>query len=214
MKQIISIIAMALLFVTVSPSSFASSDTIDYVSQRSVPVEFTSKIEVDGPNRTLLLDNGETLIFKDSSDYESYLSAAERPNTRTETREIELQNTRLENRLLETNYWKHKFVSYHEGTPSWIKTSQHTITDGTTYTASGSFSYRGIGFTMSTSYSGSVSSVLHADKNRYSKLGVYVDATLKRYETKQYDTRTGQLLGSWETIATNVTDTYIDVVYQ
>lgn len=214
MKKIISIIAMVLLFVTVSPSSFASSDTIDYVSQRSVPVEFTSKIEVDGPNRTLLLDNGETLIFEDPSDYESYLSAADRPNTRTETREIELQNTRLENRLLETNYWKHKFVNYHAGTPSWVKTSQHTITAGRTYTASGSFSYKGIGFNMSTSYNGSVSSVLSADKNRYSKLGVYVDATLKRYETKQYDTRTGQLLGSWETIATNVTDTYIDVVYQ
>jgi len=129
----ISIIAIALLFVTVSPSSFASSN-IDYSSQISVPVEFTSKIEVDGPNRTLLLDNGETLIFEDSSDYESYLSAAERPNTRTETREIELQNTRLENRLLETNYWKHKFVNYHAGTPSWVKTSQHTITAGRTYT--------------------------------------------------------------------------------
>lgn len=99
----------------------------------------------------------------------------------------------------ETNHW----VGYHSGTKAWAPASQYTLSKGTTWSVSGSYTYSGINVSTGFSYSVSVATTIPADSKRESRLGVWGDFTFTKNKYTEY--RYGKPTGKAPTYAVVVT---------
>ncbi|WP_348620746.1 hypothetical protein [Paenibacillus polymyxa] len=214
MKKIAIILSTLILFVVGTPNIYAAQND-SVVPQPDV---VATSIEIDGAYKTVTLDNGDVMSFVTKEDYDSYVAASNNKNTtvRLEAADsvIKPSNTRIENTLLSTTTKDHQWINYHSETPNWSKASNYTITGGKTYNASTTLKYDDLSFTVGVAYTYSVSTQIPADANRFSRLGVWADLTLKKYRAVQYDNYTGQRISSWEFVSSNARNTYIAPAYQ
>jgi len=193
-KVIIKVFALILTLVTViaSPSNvFASTNAMESKS--------TSEY-------TYIDQSGNELIFPTAEDYELYMQA-HRTSQYRYGEEWRLQETLASSKL------NHYFVGYHSGTPNWTKASSYTITKGKSFNVSANYPWQGVTLNIGFSYSFSVATTIPANSNKYSRLGVYADYTLKkeRYAEYQYGQPTGNTrVSTYSTRTAN----YIDPVYQ
>ncbi|WP_455616540.1 hypothetical protein [Eisenbergiella sp.] len=150
--------------------------------------------------------NGYQIVFPTLEDYEVYVKAHEDIQPRYGEQWI-LEQT------LHTSTLNHYFVGYHSGTPNWTKASSYVISQGKNFSIGASYPWQGITLDIGFSYSFSVATTIPANANKYSRLGVYADYTLKqeKYAEYQYGIATGNTRVSTYAVRTA---NYIDPVYQ
>ncbi|HEM5309560.1 TPA: hypothetical protein U1383_000241 [Streptococcus suis] len=126
--------------------------------------------------------NNEYYVFENVNDKEYFSevlsSKMERSYNPIKSREIFIRNISV----------GRKWVNYNPLTPNWSKASYYNITASYTATASGTFTYSGVNYSISASLNKGVTINTPADSNRYSRLGFDVDVQLKEYKIEMYDT--------------------------
>ena len=104
------------------------------------------------------------------------------------------------------------WVGYHPLTPYWAKASQYVISTGSSYTISGSYTYKNYLFSITVNNNVSLAIYLPADASKYSKIGVYADVKLIRTKVDVYDYDV--YMSTYYVNSTYVSNYYIETVYK
>lgn len=103
-------------------------------------------------------------------------------------------------------------VGYHPLTTSWSKASSYTVGASKTYSASASKVYYGVNLTVTASQTTSLSITYPADGNRFSKLFLSADISVKKFRIDQYYYGTYQ--STYYIVSATPINTYVWVKYQ
>ncbi|WP_341876822.1 hypothetical protein [Defluviitalea saccharophila] len=186
----------------------ASDKKYDGNNQVYVIDEIVTSTE-DNPYH-IKLEDGKVMYFRNKNDFNKYLNS--RKSSKLGDMVI-LSGYTYDSVVLSEKYEGMLWIGYHSYTPDWSMADNYTLSAGKTWSANGSYEYKGFTVDTGFSYQTSVSISYPADPTRWSKLGAYGDFTFQyvKLVEKYYGMPTGN---EYYTVIKITHNRYIKTVYK
>ena len=119
------------------------------------------------------------MYFENQSDYDKYTSSNNQSKVLSSTDVVARSGYTYKSEVIESKYVPMLWIGYHSKTPDWSQADHYTAYTNVTYSADGSYEYKGFTLNLGFSYSSGIEISYPADPARWSRLGCYGDFTFQ-----------------------------------